>query len=115
MRAYEVFLNGKPLCVAGVGNDGYISAYVTYRSRENDTWIAIVGLVKRKKIYVRWKRKDLRVGDEVLLKIVDRKSVDKYKISGRLEDTKKVEESTKRYVRGAAKRLGWKIDERKTR
>jgi hypothetical protein len=113
MLAYEVFLNGKPLCVAGVGNDGYISASVTYRSMEDDTWIDVIGLVKRKRVYVRWKRKDLRAGDEVLLKIVHRKSVDKYRTIRRLEDPKRVEESTKRYVRGMARRFGWKIQEGK--
>ena len=33
MRAYEVFLNGKRLCVAGTGK-GYISAYITHTTEQ---------------------------------------------------------------------------------
>jgi len=109
MRAYEIFLNGKRLCVAGIRSDGYISAYVTYRSDPKATWIDIVGLDSAKKRYVRWKQTNLRSGDEILLRIVDRKSVDEYKIIGRL-DVKKNLESMKRDV--MAKALGLKIREK---
>jgi hypothetical protein len=50
MRAYEVFLNGKRLCVAGIGSDGYISASITYESDPNATWIDVIGLQNRKKL-----------------------------------------------------------------
>lgn len=110
MRAYEVFLNGKRLCVAGIGGDGYISAYITYRSEPNKTWIDVMGLENRKKLYVRWASTDLRGGDEVLLKIVDRKSVDKYKVIRR-HDEKRDLESMKRGVREMAKALGLEIRE----
>jgi len=112
MRAYEVFLNGKRLCVAGIGNDGYISAYVTYQSDPNATWIDVMGLENRKKLYVRWTKTNLQVGDEVLLKIVDRKSVDKYKVIRR-HDEKRDLESMKRDVREKAKALGLEIREKR--
>ena len=41
MRAYEVFLNGKRLCVAGTGK-GYISAYITHTTEQTATWINLV-------------------------------------------------------------------------
>lgn len=91
MRAYEVFLNGKRLCVAGIGSDGYISAYITYRSEPDATWIDVVGLENRRKLYVQWTRKNLRTGDELLLKIVDRKSVDKYKVIRRHDEKRDLE------------------------
>jgi hypothetical protein len=108
MRAYEVFLNGKRLCVAGVGNDGYISAYITYRSEPEATWINVMGLINRKKLYVRWTQRSLRSGDEVLLRVVDRKSVDRYKII-RQHDEKRDLESMKRHVRKMAKSLGMAV------
>jgi hypothetical protein len=108
MRAYEVFLNGKRLCVAGIGSDGYISAYITYRSEPDATWIDVVGLENRRKLYVQWTRKNLRTGDELLLKIVDRKSVDKYKVIRR-HDEKRDLESMKRDLREKAKALGLEI------
>jgi len=112
MRAYEVFLNGKRLCVAGIGKDGYISAYITYRSERNDTWIDVMGLVNRKNLYVQWKRRNLRAGHEVLVKIVDRKSVDKYKVIRRNEWRKDIQ-SMKRVVRAQAKAFGWEIREKR--
>jgi hypothetical protein len=108
MRAYEVFLNGKRLCVAGVGSDGYISAYITYRSEPEATWINVMGLINRKKLYVRWTQRNLRTGDEVLLRVVDRKSVDRYKII-RQHDEKRDLESMKRHVRKMAKSLGMAV------
>jgi hypothetical protein len=110
MRAYEVSLNGKRVRVAGIGSDGYISAYITYRSEPSATWIVIMGLENRKKLYLRWTRKNLRVGDEVLLGIVDRKSVHKYKVI-RPHDEKKDLESMKRDLREKAKALGLEIRE----
>jgi predicted RNA-binding protein with RPS1 domain len=113
MRAYEVSLNGKRLCVAGIGKDGYISAYVTYRSEPNDTWIDVIGLIASKKIYVRWLRKNLRIGDEVQIKIVDRRSVDRFrKTIGRVDKPDKAIELRKRMVRGMAKEFGWEIREK---
>jgi hypothetical protein len=112
MRAYDVFLNGKRLCVAGIGSDGYISAYITYRSEPNDNWIDVMGFDNRKKLYVRWMRANLRSGDEVLLKIVDRKSVDKYKAIRR-HDEKKDLESLERNVRETAKGLGLEVREKR--
>jgi hypothetical protein len=112
MRAYEVFLNGNRLCVAGIGRDGYISAYITYQSDPNATWIEVMGLENRKKLYVRWTKTNLQVGDEVLLKIVDRKSVDKYKVIRR-HDEKRDLESMKRDVREKAKALGLEIREKR--
>jgi hypothetical protein len=111
MRAYEVFLNGKRLCVAGIGSHGYISAYITYRSNPNATWIDVMGLENRKKLYVRWTHKNLRSGDEVLLKIIDRKSVDKYKVIRR-HDEKSDLETMKRDLREKAKALGLEIREK---
>jgi hypothetical protein len=112
MRAYEVFLNGKKLCVAGIGGDGYISAYITYVSEGNNTWIDVLGLDNRKKKYVQWTRTKLHTGDEISLKVVDRKSVDKYKTIRR-HDEKKDIGSTKRENRRLAEALGWEIVEKR--
>ena len=86
MRAYEVFLNGERLCTAGIGKQGYISAYVTYLSQKNETDLDVIGCLASKKLYVRWTRRPLRTGDEVRVKIVNTKTVDKFKkIIGRVE------------------------------
>ena len=112
MRAYEVFLNGKRLCVAGTSK-GYLSAYITHRSEQTDTWIDVMGLDDHKKRYVRWARTDLRTGDEVLVKIVDRTSVDKYKTIGQLDEKRNLA-SMKRHVRAMAKAFGWEIRKKRS-
>jgi hypothetical protein len=113
MRAYEIFLNGKRLCSAGIGKDGYISAIITYLSEKNKTDIDIVGLLASKKLYVRWTRRPLRTGDEVRIKIVDRKTVDKFKKIGSVDSPDRVVELQKRMVRTKAKEFGWEIRERR--
>ena len=107
-----MFLNGKPLCVAGVRSGGYISAYVTSASEENKTWIDVLGLDNRKKLYVGWTRTKLRTGDEVLIKVVDRTSVDKYRTIRRLIEKEDIE-SIKRHTRRMAKAFGWEITEKR--
>ena len=113
MRAYEVFLNGKRLCLAGIGKHGYVSAYITYVSEQNETDIDIVGLVASKRLYVRWTRRPLRTGDEVRIKIVDRKTVDKFKKIGHVDTQDRVTELQKRMVRRMAKEFGWEMRERR--
>jgi hypothetical protein len=114
MRAYEIFLNGKRLCSAGIGKDGYISAIITYLSEKNKTDIDIVGLLASKKLYVRWTRRPLRTGDEVRIKIVDKKSVDKFKkIIGRVDNPDRIVELQKRMVRRMAKGFGWEIRQKR--
>jgi ribosomal silencing factor RsfS len=57
---------------------------------------------------VRWTPANLRSGDEILLKIVDRKSVEKYKVIRR-HDEKRDLESMERNVRERAKALGLEL------
>ena len=113
MRAYEVFLNGKRLAIAGIGKYGYLSATINYISESGETDLDIMGLITSKKSYVRWIRRPLRTGDEIRLRIVDRKAVDKFKkILGRLESPARTIELRKRMVRRMAKEFGWEIQER---
>jgi hypothetical protein len=73
MRAFQIFLNGKKLCVVGIGNDGVLSTTITHvpfrRSRETRLYVG--GLVLPQNEHVWWKKALLRVGDEVRLKVVD--------------------------------------------
>ena len=114
MRAYEIFLNEKRLCTAGIGKNGYISAIVTYLSEKNETGLDIVGLLASKKVYVRWTRRPLHTGDEVRVKIVDKKTVDKFqKIIGRVDGPDRIVELQKRMVRRMAKGFGWEIRQKR--
>jgi len=111
MRAYEIFINGEPLCVAGTSK-GYVSACVTDRSEQTATWIDVMGLNDENKLYVRWAQRDLNPGDEILIRIVDRKTVDKPKTIRRHDEERDLA-SMKRYVRRMAESFGRDIQEKR--
>lgn len=118
MIAFEVSLNGKKACVAGVGEQGVVSASVCWVRRaakrpaslsDEELFLDVGGLVSPTEEYVRWL--DHRViveGDEVLIRVVKASRVSKAKIRRR-ENPKDRLRSQKRYVRQMAKQFGWKI------
>jgi hypothetical protein len=113
MRAFKVFLNGKKLCLAGIGNDGVLNVSITHApyGRRRDTFVYVGGLISPRDEHVRWKQRNLRVGDEIRLKIVESVSVDEpgERFPRNLKEETKRE---KRYVLKMAKKLGWKIQGR---
>jgi hypothetical protein len=78
MLAFNVSLNGKKLCLAGLGKRGVLSAIVNWVAGEHgaDLFLDVGGLAKEE--HVGWVRqKPLQVGDEILVRIVDVGSPDK--------------------------------------
>jgi hypothetical protein len=112
MRAFEISLNGKKICLAGIGDDGVLSTTVTYvpfRKRQ-DTRLYVGGLVMPQRDHVRWRQVQLRIGDEVRLKVVETKTVDR-PLARFQRDVAAEAEAEKRQIRALAKKLGWKIQE----
>ena len=111
MRTFEVFLNKKRLCVAGIDADCVLSAIINYVSINRDrSHLTVGGLNAENDEHVRWVNHPLRVGDEIRIRISKRARADK---PGELfpRDRSKERESMKRYVREYAKQLGWEIKE----
>ena len=78
MRAFQIVLNGKRICVAGIPRDCVLSTTITYvpiRKRK-ETRLYVGGLEVGKNEHVFWEEATLRAGDEVRIKIVETKSVD---------------------------------------
>jgi hypothetical protein len=112
MRAFQVSVNGKRICLAGIGDDGVLSTTVTYvpfRKRQ-DTRLYVGGLVLPQREHVRWRQLQLRIGDEVWLKVVEAKTVDKPRARYQRDVTAEAE-AEKRHARELAKKFGWKIQE----
>lgn len=110
MRAFKVYLNGKKLCLAGVGINGVLTTTITYvRSRKRrETQAYVGGLILPQDEHVMWKQSSLRTGDELRVKIVETEAVDKP--SKRFpRDHTADEKRKKRYVLQMAKEFGWKI------
>jgi len=109
MRAFNVSLNGKKLCLAGVGERGVLSAIVNWVAgdRGADLFREVGGLANEE--HVDWvMQKRLQVGDEVRVTIVDAESADKPVMTRRIHPAETLK-AKKRYVRMMAKELGWKI------
>jgi hypothetical protein len=110
MRAFRVFFNKKRLCTAGIGNDGVLSVTVTHVPirRSHDIRLYVGGLRLPENEHVRWKQRGLRVGDEVLIKVVETASVDVPRKRFR-RDSGAEEKAEKRQVEAKAKKFGWKV------
>ena|SRR5579864_37485 len=112
MRAFEIYLNGEKLCIAGMGDDGVLSAivnWVTGRSRA-DLHLYVGALINPGKEHVTWiEQKHLNVGDEIRVKVVEANSVDE-PMRRNPDETAKALEDRKQYVRRLAKELGIKME-----
>jgi hypothetical protein len=112
MRTFEVYLNKKPLCVAGLDADCVLATIINCVStkRTRRLGLSVGGLDTSRGEHVRWLNRALRLGDEIRVRIGERKSADTP--SRRFPRDPKAElRSQKRYVRRLAKKLGWKINE----
>lgn len=110
MRAFEVYLNGKRLCVAGIGDNGVLTTIIDHVSGHgrNEEHVHIGGLISSTGEHVGWGRKRLKTGDEVRVKIVESTSVSRPK-ERRTRDPKEELQREKRYVKDMARKLGWKL------
>ena len=117
MRAFEVFVNHKRLCSAGIGEDGVLTAIVTFATKKghrDDLELHVGGLISPVRENVTWAHDALKVGDEISVKIVDANTTDPPSRRER-DDPADDLKRQKNYVRAMAKKLGWKIQSRPKR
>jgi hypothetical protein len=117
MRAFDIRLNGKRICVAGIQKDGVLTTtltYVPFRKRR-ETRLYVGGLEVEKDEHLFWREAILHTGDELRVRIIETKTVDSPAKRFSRDRVAQVE-AEKRQVRALAKKFGWKIQEgRKTR
>jgi hypothetical protein len=117
MRAFQILLNGKRICLAGIPKDGVLTTTVTYVPfrKRRETRLYVGGLELPENEHVFWKEAILRTGDEVRIKIVETKTTDK-PLDRYPRDLAAEAAAEKRQARKLAKKFGWKIQEgRKSR
>ena len=115
MRAFKVSLNGKKLCLAGIGERGVVSAIVNWVAGEGgaDLFMEVGGFASER--HVKWiRQKHLHVGDEIRVKIVEAASVDR-PIKVKPINPVETRRAQKRYVRMMAKQFGWRIQAKSKR
>jgi hypothetical protein len=108
MRAFQVHLNKKRLCLAGIGDDGVMSAILSHLSKGDEVDFRVGGLDSSTDEHVIWKELKLYTGDEIRIKIVESRVVDKPRVRSP-RDRAQEKRYRKLHVRRMAKELGWKI------
>ena len=121
MPVFHVYLNGKKVSTAGVGDLGVLAAHVTWVRRKGQETLAkkpdsaeeeitlhVGGLISPTEEHVRWLNRNLKIGDEVRITIAEAAQVERPRSRERRDRAKELR-SQKRYVREMAKRFGWKI------
>ena len=85
MIAFEVKIYGKQKCPAGIGEQGVLSAAVSWVLREPEGRchlpeklnLGIGGIGKRNDEYLEWLQRKLRLGNEMGIRIVEVAAADK--------------------------------------
>jgi hypothetical protein len=77
MRGMEVYINGDKLCTAGIGSGAALNATVEVVAQDvgYDMTFRVGGLENDE--FVIWSDRELRVGDEINIRMVDTESVDR--------------------------------------
>ncbi len=79
MIAFEIVLNGEKLVLAGVGDDGVLTSIVSWGSADTARKGSVnlsVGGIERPATHVGWIKRELKVGDSVVVNIVEKHDVD---------------------------------------
>ncbi|HYG22615.1 MAG TPA: hypothetical protein VEH04_07535 [Verrucomicrobiae bacterium] len=117
MIAFELYLNGKKVCTAGVGDLGVLSSCLVWRGAQPyqkggspvSEYIKVdVGGLAGSGEHLWWVERNLKRGEVVAIKVVETDRVDKPRKRQR-PDPKGDLRRQKQYVRRMAKQFGWKI------
>jgi hypothetical protein len=108
MRAFEIYVNGKRICVAGLEQGLLLFSIGCSENRRgrSEVGLGMTGIAPGGET-VRWQQRSLQINEQVRIKIVEAKTVDKPEVLEKApRDSRKHE---KAYVRRMAKEFGWKI------
>jgi hypothetical protein len=110
MRAFEVHLNGKRLCVAGVGDDGVLTAIVDHVRGDgrDELQLGVSGLECPSGDHLTWTLRRLRAGDEISVRIVEAGAASRPR-HRTPRDPAAERQAEEQYVRELARQWGWRI------
>lgn len=88
MKAFDVRLNGKQICVAGIEGDGSLNTMIDYTAGQGGQRLSlrVGGLAAEAEEFMTWSVMPLNVGDEITLKIIEANSVDQPRTRTPLDD-----------------------------
>jgi hypothetical protein len=124
MTAFEISVNGKRLCTAGLEN-GVVTTILNWvnspsanprrtKSAAPKEFLSVHagGLDTTTGEHLTWHRRSLKVGDDISIRVVDVPRADKPR-ERRERDLKQELQTKKNYVRQTAKELGWEVVNKK--
>ena len=118
MLAFEIYINGKKRCTAGIRGPCVLTAALCWVLREpksgprkrKELNLGVGGLVSRSDESLEWLQRDVQPGDEVSIRIIEAAKVDKPKTRRRLRATPaQIKQRKQAFLRRLAKEVGWKI------
>ena len=87
MKCFEITINGEKVCTAGVGDDGVLNSVISFAKRNDvetqpseslDLRVSgVANLEPGVMEHLEWLQRDLSVGDEVLIRIIEDSTCDK--------------------------------------
>jgi len=114
MKAFEVFLNGDRLCLAGIAGRCVLTVIIDHVKGKDDPvddlHLDVGGLISNTNEHVIWSRTQISTGDEVRVRIIESESADE-PTKRTPSDSEEDLEQRKTYVRAAVKKLGWTLTE----
>lgn len=110
MFAFEIHLNGKRLCVAGIGDHGVLNAAINSVAMPQRRYLSLMvgGLISPTEEHVGWVNRKISVGDEIRVKVLETDSVDEPANRQPTDSAAKMA-AQKSYVRRMARELGWVV------
>jgi hypothetical protein len=117
MIAFEIYVNDDKICRAGVGDDGVLSAIVSWAAkamatgaRNENLFLNMGGLINPEHKHVSWiNQRGLAVGDKIQVNIVEADSVDEAERRDAADDVR-LRQAKEDQVRRSVKELGWKLE-----
>lgn len=99
MIAFQIELNGQQLCIAGVDDQGVLTAITSHKASNQRLFLNVGGLLSHpERAHASWSKQSLSIGDQISIKVVD---VDPDTISQPVEKTIEqddlVEQQERRY------------------
>ena len=81
MKAFRVSVNSKPMCTAGIGALGVLHVIVDWvrrkgEHRDGEFYLSIGGLDTVSEEHVRWSVPQIRVGDEITVRVIESDEID---------------------------------------
>jgi hypothetical protein len=121
MIAFEIYLNGKKICTAGVGDLGVLSTSLAWRGPQPHQKggkvvpaylrLDVGGIEDSSAEHLRWLERKIKRGDLVAIKVVEVALADKPRERQRRDPAADLRRQ-KEYVRRMARQFGWKLQTR---